>query len=88
MYGLCGSSYTVHSDDEFSALVESRGLATTLYQYTLVPLVPGAPHIPLCAWCNDNSLASFTTDHVIRCWRYIWQVKHICKRVHAIHGNA
>ena len=74
VFGLCGSTYTVKSTAEFAALIKLRGLATTLYQYTLVPLVHGAPHIPLCAWCHDGSLASFTSDQVQESWRYMWQV--------------
>lgn len=74
IFGLCGSSYKITSFDEFAKLVAQRRLATTLYMYTLVPLVPGAPHIPLCAWCHDGSAESFTTAEVMHCWRYVWQV--------------
>lgn len=74
IFGLCGPSYTVTSVEDFAHLVQKTGVATTLYQYTLVPLVPGAPHIPLCAWCHDGSLESVTTELITTCWRYLWQV--------------
>lgn len=71
---MCGSSYVVKSEAEFAHLVKTRPHATTLYYYTLVPLVAGAPHIPLCAWCHDGSSESFTSELVIECWRFLWQV--------------
>lgn len=74
VFGLCGGSYMVTSVQQFKDLVRKRGLATIIYVYTIVPLVGGAPHIPLCAFLHDDSNHSFTTDTVLTCWRYIWQV--------------
>lgn len=63
--------------DSLQALKEehaARGLATTLYVFTLVPLVNGAPHFPLYALTHDNSNATFSVQHVLKEWQRLWEV--------------
>lgn len=74
VFGLCGGTYEVSSFREFQQLVRTVDWATTVYVYTLVPLVKGAPHIPLFAFCHNSSKSSFTAGSVLKNWQYIWQV--------------
>lgn len=73
VFGLNGGSFCVTSVAEFLQTAEERSLATTLYAYTLVPLARGAPHIPLFAWCHNNSKLYFNGSLIQDVWRYLWQ---------------
>lgn len=79
VYGFCGQSITVRTAKQFNELVnkESLRMATTLYVYTLVPLIQGAPHFPLFAISHDNSNATFTPQLIKQIWSWIWQVRCI-----------
>lgn len=74
VFGLCGGSYTISSPGELRQLIATVGMATTLYVYTVVPIIHGAPHLPLFAFCHDSSANSFTWETVIRVWRFMYQV--------------
>lgn len=74
VFGLSGCSFTVTTLEELRAAARTRPLASTLYAYTLVPLVEGAPHFPLFAFAHDNSNATSDTLLAWKIWRYIWQV--------------
>ena len=74
VFGLSGCSFEMMTLDDLKAAATKRRLASTLYAYTLVPLVRGAPHFPLFAWCHDNSAATFGTKIAMDIWQYIWQV--------------
>jgi hypothetical protein len=75
VFGLSGGSFEVKSLADLKIAATKRSLASTLYVYTLVPLVRGAPHIPIFAFCHDNSNDTFSTDLVMAIWKYIWQVE-------------
>ena len=75
VFGFNGETVTVRTAQEFNELMASDDLvmATTLYVYTVVPLVQGSPHIPLVAISHDNSNASFTTKMIEIAW--LWMAK-------------
>ena len=72
--GLNGGSIEVSSLKEFRRAYGEHGLATTLYVYTLAPLVKNAPHWPLFAWCHDGSKATFTMQKILDFWHKLWMV--------------
>ena len=80
VFGLCGGSFEIVSTSEFVRATSGpvcRTLASSLYAYTLIPLVRGAPHIPFFAWCHDSTNKTFSTAIAIRVWQYIWQVSTV-----------
>ncbi|KAK9822335.1 hypothetical protein WJX74_009162 [Apatococcus lobatus] len=78
IFGLNGGSIKVCSVEELIQAQGERGLATTLYVYTLVPLVAGAPHFPLYALTHDNSNGTFSGQQVLQEWQRLWQVVRAC----------
>lgn len=76
VFGLCGGSFQVTTLAEFKEAVRKRPLASTLYAYTLVPLVEGAPHFPLFAIAHDNSSGTFGVELAWKIWQYCWQVSY------------
>ncbi|DBA98326.1 TPA: hypothetical protein ACH3X1_001244 [Trebouxia sp. C0004] len=70
VFGFNGETVTARTAQEFNELMANDNLvmATTLYVYTLVPLVQGAP--PLFAISHDNSNASFTTKMIETVWSW------------------
>lgn len=64
----------VHCTQDLVDAHARRGIATTLYVYTLVPLVEGAPHFPLYALAHDNSNRTFSVQRVLAEWQRIWKV--------------
>ncbi|GAX84874.1 hypothetical protein CEUSTIGMA_g12295.t1 [Chlamydomonas eustigma] len=73
VFGLCGNNFVVDTVDQFREAARSRPVATTLYAYTLVPLVDGAPSIPCFAFGHDNSSSTFNTQLAKSIWEYTWQ---------------
>ncbi|GAX86187.1 hypothetical protein CEUSTIGMA_g13600.t1 [Chlamydomonas eustigma] len=76
VFGFSGGSTIVRSVEEFKALARERTIASTLYSYTLVPLVDGAPSFPLFSFAHDNSSSTFSTQLAWDLWKYIWQELH------------
>ena len=76
VYGFNGDSVLVETAQEFNALMndDSKVMATTLYVYTLVPLVDAAPQFPLFAISHDNSNSSLTTEMIQIVWSWFWKV--------------
>jgi hypothetical protein len=74
VFGLCGGCYEVSTFQEFQRLVTCVEWGTTVYVFTLVPLIEGAPHFPLFAYCHNSSKSSFTASSVLKNWQYLWQV--------------
>lgn len=74
VFGLCGGSFVVTSVEDLLQQLETRPLATIVYAYSLVPLIDGAPSIPLFAITHDNSNATFSTDYLLEVWKYVWKV--------------
>ena len=60
-YGLNGGPFPAESVEALASAVQERGLATTLYVIMLVPLVHGAPALPIVVDAHDNR---FTRDDV------------------------
>ncbi|GAX85923.1 hypothetical protein CEUSTIGMA_g13339.t1 [Chlamydomonas eustigma] len=74
VFGFSGSSMTVKSLQEFTVLARERTVASTLYAYTLVPLIDGAPSFPLFSIGHDNgSSSTFSTQLAWSIWMYVWQ---------------
>ena len=78
VYGLCGGAHELTSktveavQGELDEKVRANGHATTLYAWVLIPVVKGAPHIPLLIACHDNSKRWFDTDKVVEAWKWFW----------------
>ena len=62
IFGFNGPILVVKTGAEFEKLVGDKkaSYATLLYVYTLVPLVRGAPYLPLFAFSHDGSKRTFT----------------------------
>ncbi|GAX85104.1 hypothetical protein CEUSTIGMA_g12524.t1, partial [Chlamydomonas eustigma] len=73
VFGLCGNSFVVDTVQQFRDAARDLPVATTLYAYTLAPLIEGAPCIPLFAFGHDNSSSTFSTGLAKEIWKYIWQ---------------
>ena len=71
LYGLNLGPHMLTSCRDIGPLMLKHGLATSLYVWVLVPLVDGAPHIPLFMEVNDNR---WTADLVWKKWRTIWRL--------------
>ena len=81
VFGLSGGSFEVTTMAEFLRSVGGvRSLASSLYAYTLIPLVHGAPHIPFFAWCHDSKNSTFSARIAIEVWQYLWQVRVVCNQ--------
>lgn len=74
LFGLNGGSFVLGSLDEFKQRINEDRLATTMYVYTAVPLVQGAPHFPIFAFAHDGSAQTFDDKLVLQVWQYLWQV--------------
>ena len=70
-YGLDGDPVAVETVAELAAAIRSRGLATTLYVIMLIPLVYGAPAIPIAVAGNANK---FTQANVLETTKTILRV--------------
>ena len=55
VYGLCGGRYVVESLSSLIELITAHQFATTLYVVSLIPLVDGAPCIPIIVLPTDNT---------------------------------
>ncbi|DBA89350.1 TPA: hypothetical protein ACH3X1_004144 [Trebouxia sp. C0004] len=75
IFGFTGPTLVVKTGADFKKLVEDKqaSYATLLYVYTLVPLVPGAPYLPLFAFSHDGSKRTFTPALIKTIWRWIIQ---------------
>ena len=75
IFGLNGPIVVVKTGEEFKKLVENKeaSYATLLYVYTLVPVVQGAPYLPLFAFSHDGSKDTFTPALIRTIWRWIIQ---------------
>ncbi|GAX86138.1 hypothetical protein CEUSTIGMA_g13551.t1 [Chlamydomonas eustigma] len=73
VFGFSGSSMTVKSLQEFTVMARDRTVASTLYAYTLVPLIAGAPSFPLFSIGHDGSSSTFRTLLAWSIWMYVWQ---------------
>ena len=71
LYGLDGDPIVVVSVAEVAAAIRERGLATTLYVMMLIPLVHGAPAIPIVVDANANK---FTQADVLETTKTILRV--------------
>ena len=80
-YGLNGGSLRLDSVEQLAAAVCERGLATTLYVICLIPLIKGAPAIPIVVDANNNA---FTSTDVKRT---IFNVLRVLKK-HGLRGSA
>ncbi|KAL0038543.1 hypothetical protein WJX77_010066 [Trebouxia sp. C0004] len=73
IFGFNGPTLVIKTAADFKKLVEDNqaSYATLLYVYTLVPLVPGAPYLPLFAFSHDGSKRTFTPALIKTIWRWI-----------------
>ena len=73
LFGLNGPTVAILTKEEFDKLMSDNRVsyATLLYVYTLVPLVKGAPYLPLFAFSHDGSKRTFTPALVKVIWRWI-----------------
>ena len=74
-FGMNGPTITVHTAEEYQKLKadENASYATLLYVYTLVPLVKGAPYLPLFAFSHDGSSRTFTSALIKVIWQWTVQ---------------
>lgn len=75
IFGFNGPTLVVKTGADFEKLVEDKqaSYATLLYVYTLVPLVPGAPYMPVFAFSHDGSKHTFTPALIKTIWHWIIQ---------------
>jgi hypothetical protein len=66
-YGLNGEPFPVDSVAKLAEAVKRRGLATTIYVIMLVPLVQGAPALPIVVDANDNTFTRADVHRVTSC---------------------
>lgn len=90
IFGFNGPTITVQTAEEFKKLVteDSASYATLLYVYTLVPLVKGAPYLPVFAFSHDGSQRTFSPALVKVIWQWIMQVSGHCPQHDTAKGNA
>ena len=76
IFGLNGPTVSVHSAEELQQLIADKTVsyATLLYVYTLVPLVKGAPYLPLFAFSHDGSARTFTPGLIRTIWQWTIEV--------------
>lgn len=76
IFGLNGPTITVLTVEELNKLLADPALsyATLLYVYTLVPLVKGAPYLPLFAFSHDGSERTFTPALIRAVWQWTIEV--------------
>lgn len=75
VFGLSGGSFDVTSLEEVRRAIDERPVATTLYAYNLVPLVEGAPDMPL--FMIATAKGTFTADIAEEVQQYVRQVRHL-----------
>lgn len=81
IYGLNGPTVVIHTAEEYQKAVnEGLAYATMLYVYTLVPLVKGAPYLPLFAFSHDNSSNIFTTGLMLTIMQWWQEVTPMCSK--------
>ena len=75
IFGMNGPTVTVYTAEEYQKLKadENASYATLLYVYILVPLVKGAPYLPLFAFSHDGSSRTFTPALIKAIWQWIVQ---------------
>ena len=81
VFGMGPCSFKVTSKEEFWKSAQKRPLSSTLYVFTIVPLIKGAPKFPLFAFCHDNTKSTFDSGLCAQLWQYIWQVS-LCSHGH------
>lgn len=76
VFGLSGTTLVVQTLEEFKKAMDAGTLkyASNLYVHTLVPLVKGAPYLPLFAFSHDNSNDTFTSGLIKTIWQWIMEV--------------
>ena len=84
VFGLSGGSFEVVNTQDFLEAVKERSLASSLYAYTLIPIVAGAPHVPFFAWCHDSTNETFSSEIAIRIWQFLWQVRFCEQCMHLV----
>ena len=70
VYGLCGGVRAVESPQQLDELINELKPATTLYAWVVIPLVHGAPHLPLIIECHDNTKQHLDTERVVKYWNW------------------
>jgi len=89
-YGANGGPFEVESVEQMADKVREKQLATTLYAWVLIPIVEGAPHIPLMVECHNNAKEYITKDKVAENWEWLWRVCEkagICVVGHCYDGD-
>jgi hypothetical protein len=77
------SSYEFKTTTDFDAFLERAIVVTPLpatifHLYLLVPLVHGAPAIPVVVQLMDGTTDTYNAASVARAWRYVWH--HLLSR--------
>ncbi|KAK9841255.1 hypothetical protein WJX74_002633 [Apatococcus lobatus] len=74
VYGLNGPPVKVSSCQILWEQLTQQGVATQFYVWTLTAMMPGVPHIPLCAVAHDGSNETFSFEVAASNWERIWQL--------------
>jgi hypothetical protein len=88
LFGINGGSVVISSLQQLKEVVKERKVASILYAYCIVPLVRGAPYIPLFLFCHDQTNATFNPTRVLQVWQYLWQVKRSPTAPLVVHVHA
>ena len=73
VYGMNGGAVVVTSVADLQSRFSTQGFASTLYVWELIPLIHGAPHIPIRVATNANQ---FSATDVVQSWKELWRVCH------------
>ena len=69
LYGLAGGRLVASSEKDVQRALTQKELATTIYVWLLVPLVEGAPAVPVVVDFNANN---FTRTEVLKVQKRLW----------------
>ena len=73
VHGTNGPCFVAESLEQVQKVVDERGLANTLYAWVLIPMVEGAPQVPIMIEVHDNSKAYINHKIVRDTWGWLWQ---------------
>jgi hypothetical protein len=72
--GYTGGRLEIKSKDDFKHVSQTQRLATSFYMFVVIPLVPGAPYIPLFVQLHDGTKNTFNSNTIQDTWHATWRM--------------
>jgi hypothetical protein len=69
--GFTGGKLEIKSIDDLRLINENEKLATSMYLFVVIPLVPGAPYIPLFVQLQDGTKDTFNAASITHTWHHV-----------------